>query len=178
MYIYICIWQKHSHKYSYAIQYVYICVCDNGEANRWKRGWMPKTGSRAGMILAHWIHYHDSLLRDMGEPHRLRSSKSIGIRTLRITYHISETCHISVAWMNFDDRLSGLTHHISRICHVCVTHSYPGHQKFMCVTWNIHSWDVTHSRVWEDLFICVSRSCVWCGLFMCVPTRSVIMNWL
>jgi len=36
----------------------------------WKRGWMPKTGSRAGMIMAHWIHYHDSLLRDMGEPHR------------------------------------------------------------------------------------------------------------
>ena len=37
---------------------------------KWKRAWMPKTSSRAGLILAHWIHYHDSLLRDMGEPHR------------------------------------------------------------------------------------------------------------
>jgi hypothetical protein len=24
----------------------------------------------AGLILAHWIHYQDCLLRDMGEPHR------------------------------------------------------------------------------------------------------------
>lgn len=33
----------------------------------WKRSWMPDTSSRAALVLLHQIHYHDQLLRDMGE---------------------------------------------------------------------------------------------------------------
>lgn len=33
----------------------------------WKRHWMPQTGSRASLVLLHQTHYHDQLLRDMGE---------------------------------------------------------------------------------------------------------------
>eukprot|EP00960_Hanusia_phi_P043208 755928-Hanusia_phi.AAC.1 len=40
----------------------------------WKRSWMPFTTSRAGIILAHWIHYHDELLKDMKIQHRRKGS--------------------------------------------------------------------------------------------------------
>ncbi|EKX53081.1 hypothetical protein GUITHDRAFT_101526 [Guillardia theta CCMP2712] len=40
----------------------------------WKRSWMPFTTSRAGIILAHWIHYHDELLKDMKIPHRRKGT--------------------------------------------------------------------------------------------------------
>jgi len=33
----------------------------------WKRGWMPETSARANLVLLHQIHYHDQLLREMGE---------------------------------------------------------------------------------------------------------------
>jgi len=33
----------------------------------WSRSWMPQTCSRASLILLHQTHYHDALLRDMGE---------------------------------------------------------------------------------------------------------------
>jgi len=36
----------------------------------WKRAWMPPTGGRAGLVLLHQIHFHDQLLRDMGEEPR------------------------------------------------------------------------------------------------------------
>lgn len=42
----------------------------NDECERmrtWKRSWMPETSSRAALVLLHQIHYHDQLLRDMGE---------------------------------------------------------------------------------------------------------------
>jgi len=34
---------------------------------KWKRHWMPETSSRANLVLLHQIHYHDQLLRDLGE---------------------------------------------------------------------------------------------------------------
>jgi dimethylaniline monooxygenase (N-oxide forming) len=37
-----------------------------GTMKQWKRSWMPDTPSRAGLVLLHQIHYHDSLLQDMG----------------------------------------------------------------------------------------------------------------
>jgi len=38
----------------------------------WNRSWMPETGSRANQVLLHQIHYHDQLMRDMGEnPNRM-----------------------------------------------------------------------------------------------------------
>lgn len=35
----------------------------------WKRKWMPKTPSRASLVLLHQTHYHDILLKDMAMPH-------------------------------------------------------------------------------------------------------------
>lgn len=34
---------------------------------KWSRSWMPQTSSRASLVLLHQTHYHDNLLRDMGE---------------------------------------------------------------------------------------------------------------
>jgi len=33
----------------------------------WKRSWMPESPYRSALILAHFLHYHDSLLADMKE---------------------------------------------------------------------------------------------------------------
>jgi len=33
----------------------------------WKRSWMSETSSRASYVLLHQTHYHDQLMRDMGE---------------------------------------------------------------------------------------------------------------
>jgi len=35
-----------------------------------------------------------------------------------------------------------------------MTHSYVGHDSFICGTWLIHMWDMTHSYVGHDSFIC------------------------
>lgn len=40
----------------------------------WARAWMPETGSRASLVLLHQTHYHDSLLKDMGVPHRRKGA--------------------------------------------------------------------------------------------------------
>ena len=37
-----------------------------------------------------------------------------------------------------------------------MTHSYVGHDSFICVTWLIHMCDMTHSYVWHSSFICVT----------------------
>jgi cation diffusion facilitator CzcD-associated flavoprotein CzcO len=38
---------------------------------QWARSWMPKSDRRGMLVLLHQTHYHDQLLRDMGEnPHR------------------------------------------------------------------------------------------------------------
>jgi dimethylaniline monooxygenase (N-oxide forming) len=38
---------------------------------KWARSWMPKAANRGMNVLLHQTHYHDQLLRDMGEnPHR------------------------------------------------------------------------------------------------------------
>ncbi|KAG8465828.1 hypothetical protein KFE25_005398 [Diacronema lutheri] len=34
----------------------------------WKRSWMPKTASRAALVMLHQTHYHDQLLIDLGMP--------------------------------------------------------------------------------------------------------------
>ena len=39
------------------------------------------------------------------------------------------------------------------VVYVCVT----GYAWFICVTWLIHMCDMTHSDVWHDSFICVTR---------------------
>jgi len=55
--------------------------------------------------------------------------------------------------------------HDSFICvtwliHTCdMTHSYVWHDSSICVTWLIHMCDVTPSQVWHDSFVCVA----WCG---------------
>jgi dimethylaniline monooxygenase (N-oxide forming) len=36
----------------------------------WARSWMPNTPSRASLVLLHQIHFHDTLLRDLGVSHR------------------------------------------------------------------------------------------------------------
>ena len=36
----------------------------------WARSWMPETPSRASLVLLHQIHFHDTLLQDLGVPHR------------------------------------------------------------------------------------------------------------
>jgi cation diffusion facilitator CzcD-associated flavoprotein CzcO len=36
----------------------------------WARAWMPDTPSRANLVLLHQVHFHDSLLRDIGVKHR------------------------------------------------------------------------------------------------------------
>jgi hypothetical protein len=35
----------------------------------WKRSWMLPTPDRASRVLLHMTHYHDQLLKDMGEEH-------------------------------------------------------------------------------------------------------------
>jgi len=35
-----------------------------------------------------------------------------------------------------------------------MTHSYVGHDSFICGTWLIHMWDMTHSYVGHDSLIC------------------------
>jgi hypothetical protein len=45
-------------------------AADVAASKAWKRSWMPKTAGRANLVLLHQIHYHDSLLKDMGVPHR------------------------------------------------------------------------------------------------------------
>ncbi|KNC83865.1 hypothetical protein SARC_03890 [Sphaeroforma arctica JP610] len=40
----------------------------------WAREWMPKTASRASLVLLHQIHYHDLLLKDMGLSTNLKSN--------------------------------------------------------------------------------------------------------
>jgi len=37
-----------------------------------------------------------------------------------------------------------------------MTHSYVWHDSFICVTWLIHMFNRTHSYVWHDSFICVT----------------------
>jgi len=37
-----------------------------------------------------------------------------------------------------------------------MTHSYVWHDSFICVTWLIHMCDVTHLYVWHDSFVCVT----------------------
>ena len=32
----------------------------------WKRQWMPRTPSRASLVLLHQTHYHDQLMADLG----------------------------------------------------------------------------------------------------------------
>jgi len=61
-----------------------------------------------------------------------------------------------------------------------MTHSYVGHDSFICVPWLIHMCDMTHSDVWHDSFICAT----WL-LHMCDMTHSstwhdsiVCMTWL
>ncbi|CAE7199890.1 FMO1 [Symbiodinium natans] len=39
------------------------------EMKKWKRGWMPATSSRASLVLLHQVHFHDTLLKDMGLRH-------------------------------------------------------------------------------------------------------------
>ena len=36
----------------------------------WARAWMPATPSRASLVLLHQVHFHDTLLKDIGVPHR------------------------------------------------------------------------------------------------------------
>jgi dimethylaniline monooxygenase (N-oxide forming) len=40
----------------------------------WARSWMPDTPARASLALLHQVHYHDSLLRDMGLQHRRKGA--------------------------------------------------------------------------------------------------------
>jgi len=40
----------------------------------WARSWMPATPSRAALVLLHQTHWHDALLRDMGERHRRKGN--------------------------------------------------------------------------------------------------------
>ena len=45
--------------------------------------------------------------------------------------------------------------------HTCdMTHLYVWHDSFICVIWLIHMCDMTHSYVWHDSFICVPYSCI------------------
>jgi len=39
------------------------------EMRDWKRSWMPETASRASLVLLHQTHFHDILLKEMGEKH-------------------------------------------------------------------------------------------------------------
>ena len=86
-----------------------------------------------------------------------------------------------------------------------MTHSYVGHDSFICVTWLnhhtsgvaittcvtclIHMCDMTHSYVWHDSFICVTwlihlcdmtHSDVWRDSFKCVtwPIHTCDMTYL
>ena len=40
----------------------------------WARSWMPDTPSRASLVLLHQVHYHDTLLKDLGVPHRRKGN--------------------------------------------------------------------------------------------------------
>lgn len=44
-------------------------MADIEAMKRWKRSWMPKTRSRASIVLTHQVHYFDRLMKDMGLPH-------------------------------------------------------------------------------------------------------------
>jgi len=50
-----------------------------------------------------------------------------------------------------------------------MTHLYVWHDSLICVTWLIHLCDMTHSYVWHDAFICVT----WL-IHMCVMTHSYV----
>lgn len=43
----------------------------------WKRKWMPDTPSRASLVLLHQTHFHDRLLKDMGETHRRKGANVV-----------------------------------------------------------------------------------------------------
>jgi dimethylaniline monooxygenase (N-oxide forming) len=46
---------------------------DVEDLKAWKRRWMPFSRARGSRLLLHMLHYHDQLLRDMGEdPRRKR----------------------------------------------------------------------------------------------------------
>jgi len=67
--------------------------------------------------------------------------------------------------------------HDSFICvtwliHTCdMTRSYVWHDSFIYVTWLIHMCDMTHSYVWHDSFICVT----WL-IHMCNMTHSYVLH--
>jgi dimethylaniline monooxygenase (N-oxide forming) len=47
------------------------CQEETRKRREWARSWMPETSKRGMLVLLHQTHYHDQLLRDMGEkPHR------------------------------------------------------------------------------------------------------------
>ena len=50
----------------------------------WARAWMPNTPSRANLVLLHQIHYHDSLLKDMGVRHRRKGG--LGVAEVLMPY--------------------------------------------------------------------------------------------
>ena len=37
------------------------------EMKAWKRSWMPFSSARSARLLAHSLHYHDELVKDLGE---------------------------------------------------------------------------------------------------------------
>ena len=67
--------------------------------------------------------------------------------------------------------------HDSFICvtwliHTCdITNAYVRHDSFICVTWLIQMCDMTHSYMWLDLFICVT-----CLIHMCDVTHSYVRH--
>ena len=61
---------------------------------------------------------------------------------------------------------------VTWLIHTCdMTHSYVWHDSFICVTWLIHTCDMTHSYVWHDSFICVT----WL-IHMCGRTHSYVWH--
>jgi len=62
-----------------------------------------------------------------------------------------------------------------------MTHSYVGHDSFICVTWLIHMCDMTHSYVRLDAFMCVTwliHMCDMTHLCMCDMARCICVTCL
>eukprot|EP00798_Chlamydomonas_sp_ICE-L_P019505 gene19505-26171_t len=62
----------------------------------WKRSWIPYAASRAFMTMLHSTHYHDQLLKDMGEEHKRKMPNVLA--EFLLPYLPSDYAGVSVEW--------------------------------------------------------------------------------
>lgn len=56
----------------------------------WKRSWMPASPARSGTLLLHMAHYHDELLRDLGENPLRKRGILAPLKELLVPYTASD----------------------------------------------------------------------------------------